>query len=379
VVSIVMGIDQHRAQITAEWIDVATGEISRARVRPADRVGVRRFLERFAGEQLEVALEATTGWRFLVEELRAVGAVVHLAEPAETAALRGNKRRAKSDRADARHLRELLLAGRLPESWIPPDHILDLRAQVRLRHTLIEQHCQWQQRIQAVLYHHGCPQRRQLMVGDGRDWLDAQSLPETARQQITVAIAIVDALERELAPVTRELRFYARRQTGCKALIEAYYGIGELVAVTVVSELGDCRRFANSRDAVRYGGLDVTVYQSDRHRAPGHLSRQGPPALRWALYEAAQVARHPRSPDRAYYEQAAERLGGNRACLALARKLLKRCYHTLRELGDDALAAPVEQKARSGAGSAAVRPASSGSSSTTKPAATHERADALAA
>jgi transposase len=217
------------------------------------------------------------------------------------------------------------------------------------------------------------------MVGDGRDWLDAQSLPETARQQITVAIAIVDALERELAPVTRELRFYARRQTGCKALIEAYYGIGELVAVTVVSELGDCRRFANSRDAVRYGGLDVTVYQSDRHRAPGHLSRQGPPALRWALYEAAQVARHPRSPDRAYYEQAAERLGGNRACLALARKLLKRCYHTLRELGDDALAAPVEQKARSGAGSAAVRPASSGSSSTTKPAATHERADALAA
>ena len=374
-----MGIDQHRAQITAEWIDVATGEISRARVRPADRVGVRRFLERFAGEQLEVALEATTGWWFLVEELRAVGAVVHLAEPAETAALRGNKRRAKSDRADARHLRELLLAGRLPESWIPPDHILDLRAQVRLRHTLIEQHCQWQQRIQAVLYHHGCPQRRQLMVGDGRDWLDAQSLPETARQQITVAIAIVDALERELAPVTRELRFYARRQTGCKALIEAYYGIGELVAVTVVSELGDCRRFANSRDAVRYGGLDVTVYQSDRHRAPGHLSRQGPPALRWALYEAAQVARHPRSPDRAYYEQAAERLGGNRACLALARKLLKRCYHTLRELGDDALAAPVEQKARSGAGSAAVRPASSGSSSTTKPAATHERADALAA
>jgi Transposase len=160
--SIVMGVDQHRAQITAEWIDVASGEISRARVRPADRAGVRRFLERFAGQQLEVALEATTGWRFLVEELRAVGALVHLAEPAETAALRGNKQRAKSDRADARHHRELLLAGRLPESWIPPDHILDLRAQVRLRHTLIEQHCEWQQKIQAVLYHHGCPHRRQL-------------------------------------------------------------------------------------------------------------------------------------------------------------------------------------------------------------------------
>jgi hypothetical protein len=59
-----------------------------------------------------------------------------------------------------------------------------------------------------------------------------------------------------------------------------------------------------------------------------HLSRQGPPALRWALFEAAQVARRPTSPDRDYYEQASERLGGNRACLAIARKLLKRSYHT---------------------------------------------------
>ena len=74
-------------------------------------------------------------------------------------------------------------------------------------------------------------------------------------------------------------------------------------------------------------------------RAPGHLSRQGPPALRWALYEAAQVARRAGAARTAtYYLQAAERLGGNRACLSLARKLLKRSYHTLRELGEEALA-----------------------------------------
>ena len=99
--------------------------------------------------------------------LRQVGAVVHLAEPAETAARRGNKKRAKSDRADARHIRELLTIGRLPESWIPPDHLLDLRAQVRLRHTLSHQRGEWQQRIQAVLYHHGCPQRGELLTLDG--------------------------------------------------------------------------------------------------------------------------------------------------------------------------------------------------------------------
>jgi transposase len=336
-VSIVMGLDQHRAQITGEWIDTETGEVRRGRVAPADRAGVRAFLERFGGQQLEVALEATTGWRFVVEELRAIGAGVHLAEPAETAGLRGPKKRAKNDRADARHLRELLMVARLPESWIAPDHLLDRRARVRLRHTLSEQRGEWQQRIQATLYHHGCPQRRSLMVGDGRAWLHAQPLPESARGQVTVALAMVDALEAQIAPLDRELRAYARRQAGCRALM-AHYGIGALTAVTILAELGDCTRFSSSRHAVRYAGMDITVHQSDQHRSPGHLSRQGPPALRWALFEAAQVARRPGSPDRDYYQQAAERLGGNRACLAVARKLLKRSYHTLRELGEEALA-----------------------------------------
>jgi transposase len=215
-------------------------------------------------------------------------------------------------------LRELLMVGRLPEAWIPPGHLLDLRARVRLRHTLVDHRGEWQQRIQAVLYHHGVAQRRDLLTVEKRQWLEEL------------------ALDAQSEPLTRELRAYGRRQPGCRALM-AHYGIGALTAVTILAELGDARRFSSSRHAVRYAGLDITVHQSDQRRAPGHLSRQGPPALRWALYEAAQLSRRAGSPDHAYYEQAAARLGGNRACLAVARKLLKRSYHTLRELGDEAL------------------------------------------
>jgi transposase len=336
--TIVMGLDQHRAQITTEWLDTATGEIGRARVTPAHREGVRRFLARFAGQELEVALEATTGWRFVVEELRRVDAGVHLAEPAQTSALRGNKKRPKSDRADAKHLRELLMIGKLPESWIAPDHLLDLRSKVRLRHTLVDQRGEWQQRIRAVLYHHGLPHRSELhlLSGEGRAWLEQVDVADAAREQIEVAVAMSEALDSQIAPLDKQLRAYARRQAGCRALM-AHYGIGELTSVAIVAELGDCRRFSSSRQAVRYAGMDITVYQSDGRRSPGHLSRQGPPVLRWALYEAAQAARRPGAPDRGYYDQAAERLGGNRACLAIARKLLLRSYHTLRELGEEAL------------------------------------------
>jgi transposase len=313
--TIVVGLDQHRAQITCEWLDTGRGEVQGGRVVSADWPGVRGFLDRFRGQELEVALEGTTGWRFVVEELYRIGAVVHLAEPAETAGLRGPKKRAKSDRADARHLRELLMLKRLPESWIPPEH------------------------IRAVLYHHGWAQHRAgLMTADGREWLAGQQLPEAAREQVAVAVAMIDGIDRQMAPVEKKLRAYARRQAGCMALMR-HYGIGELAAVTILAELGDVSRFSSSRQAVRFAGLDVTVNQSDQRRAPGHISRQGPPALRWALYEAAQVARRgERSPDRAYYLATKDRIGGNRACIAVARKLLKRSYHTLRELGEEALA-----------------------------------------
>ncbi|MCA1679633.1 MAG: transposase [Actinobacteria bacterium] len=235
-------------------------------------------------------------------------------------------------------MRELLMAGRLPESWIAPDDLLDLRARVRLRHALVNQRGEWAQRIQAVLYHHGCPQRRALMTRDGRAWLERQPLPDSAREQVTVAVAMTAALEVQMAPIDKQLGAFARRQAGTPALM-VHYGIGTLTSVVILAELGDARRFSSSRQAVRYAGLDITVHQSDQRRAPGHLSRQGPPAPRWALFEAAQAARRPGSPDRDYYTQPAARLGGNRACLALARKLLKRSYHTLRELGEESLAA----------------------------------------
>ena len=161
--TIVIGLDVHREQITYDALDTATAEVWRGRLRPATRVSLRRFLAQFADQQVEAALEATTGWRFVVEELEAAGARVHLAEPADTRALRGPKRRAKTDRLDARHLRELCQQGRVPESWIPPAHIQDLRSRVRLRKALMDERVAWQQRIHAILLHHGLPQERDLL------------------------------------------------------------------------------------------------------------------------------------------------------------------------------------------------------------------------
>ena len=137
---------------------------------------------------------------------------------------------------------------------------------------------------------------------------------------------------------------FARHQPGCLALQAHHYGIGWLCAAIIWAELGDARRFHSSDQVVRFAGLDVTVYSSADKRAPGHLSRQGSPELRWAVFEAAKCAARRGSPDYAYYHHlAAAPHSGKNPTLAVERKILRRCYHTLRELGDAALALPVPE------------------------------------
>ena len=162
---------------------------------------------------LEVALEATTGWRFLVEELDRIGALVHLAEPAEAAALKGKKKRAKH-RLGRRPAAARAVADRASAagSWIPPAHILDLRARVRTRHLLSHQRSEWQQRIHAVLYHHGVRQQRDVLTLQRREWLAGLMLPAAAGEQLTIALSVIDALDLKLVPFDADLRAYARKQ-----------------------------------------------------------------------------------------------------------------------------------------------------------------------
>jgi Transposase IS116/IS110/IS902 family len=119
------------------------------------------------------------------------------------------------------------------------------------------------------------------------------------------------------------------------------FGVGPLCAPTILAELGDARRFAGGDAVVRYAGLDITVWSSDTKRSPGHLARQGPEVLRWALFAAAKSSARRTAPDHAYDAQVKDRLSANRATLSTARKLARHARHArhvLVELGEEALA-----------------------------------------
>jgi transposase len=336
-------LDLHRRQITFDALEVDSGEEWRGRVWQPDRERFRRWLRsdltrRAVGGPVAVAVEGCTGWRYVVEEIAAAGFEAHLAEPADTQAARGRKHRAKTDRSDARLLRDLLVAGELPASWIPPEGVLEWRERVRLYVSLVNQRTVWCQRIHAELYQHGVavPEgairtaATRSMLADGD-----LALSPAGRQRITVGYRMIDATDAEAQPLKKQLQRFGARQPACRALADAQYGIGGLIAVAVWSELGDCRRFSRSDQAVRHSGLDVSVDASDRRRAGGFLSRQGPQTLRWALYEAAKNASHLRSPDHDFYAAVKTRHDGKIAAISVARKLARRCYHVLREVAPD--------------------------------------------
>jgi transposase len=339
-VVIVGGIDIHRAQLTFDYVDLDSGEVFRGRIAPADREHLRGWLQRFAGRtDAAFALEGCTGWRYVVEELQRAGITAHVAEPAETAARRGPKRRAKTDRSDAQLLRDLLMEGRIPESWIPPQPVLEARALVRLYKDLLDERTGWLQRVHAGLFHAGAPELEVSTLSvAGRERIAAAVLSPATRTAVDTGMGQVDRLTEDMTRVRTQIGVVGRRQPACRALQAAHYGIGPLTAVIIWAEMGDTRRFRSSDDAVRHAGLDVTVYSSDGRRSAGHLARQGPPLLRWALYEAAVYAGRPSSPDHAYFQQVKSRLDGQLALLSMARKLARRCHHTLRNLDDQVLA-----------------------------------------
>ncbi len=118
--TIVSALDVHRSQITFKSLDLDTGQVRRGRMMPASRQAVREWVLGIDAAGTDVVLEATTGWRFVAEELERAGVRVHLADPAETSAQRGPKRRAKTDHKDCDLMCQLLVEGR-PRSLDTPD------------------------------------------------------------------------------------------------------------------------------------------------------------------------------------------------------------------------------------------------------------------
>ncbi len=286
-----------------------------------------------------VAFEAAFGWGWLLRLLEDYGFDPHLVHPLRCKAIASA--RLKNDKVDAATLAQLLRADLLPEAWIAPAEVRQLRALLRHRAGLVRLGTQQRNRIHAVVADFGYDRSGSYLSGPGRGWLAGLDLPATSREVVADCLAVIDGLAPAIDRIDGELRLHAKADPRVKTLT-TLPGVGQFTALVMVAEIGDITRFPSARKLASWAGLTPTVRGSDLTVRHGHISKQGSAWLRWVMNQAAQTAK--RSPEfAATYQTIAKKRGKKIATIAISRKLLTRAYHLLADMQATDASAPLQR------------------------------------
>jgi transposase len=289
------------------------------------------FLELLAGidGESKIVLEATYGWEWLADVLEEAGYELHLAHPLRTKAIAAA--RVKTDAVDARTLAHLLRADLLPEAYIAPRELRDLRDLLRHRVALTRMRSALKQRVGAILAKHGIQRPYSNLFGPGGTrFLEELELREGPRRRLDSLLSLIGDFDREIDQTSAEIDQRAKTDPYVEVLCQIR-GIGRYIAMLVIAEVGDISRFPSARHLCAWAGLTPTVRSSDGKARLGHMTGQGSPALRWALVEAAQHSARGGGPLRQAYERISKRRGKSVAKVAVARKILTLCFYGLRD------------------------------------------------
>ncbi len=322
-----VGIDLHRKRSFVAVID-DHGELTTSRRIVNDRDTFLELLGGLEGES-QIAVEATYGWEWLAELLEDAGYDTHLAHPLRTRAIAAA--RVKTDAVDAKTLAHLLRADLLPEAYIAPRELRDVRELLRHRAALVAMRTALKNRIHAILAKHGITREQSDLFGKaGREFLATVQLRDAPRRRLDSLLSLIDDFDREITATTKEIDQQAKADERV-ALLCQIRGVGRYTAMLIIAEIGDIRRFPTARHLCAWAGLTPTVRSSDNKARLGRISKQGSHLLRWALIEAAQKTPTGGGPLREQYERIAKRRGAKVARVAIARQILTLSYYGLRD------------------------------------------------
>ncbi len=284
----VVGIDLHLHRSVIGRIDDHGNELGWVRIDNDPKALVAECHK--AGRGAPVTIEATYGWYWAVDALLAAGFEVHLAHPLGMKALRKRKR-VKTDPADAYELANLLRLGSLPEAYISPPDLRELRELVRHRRQLVKLATAVKAGIRALLAKHNIRlSATQLESDTATGLLDALVLPGTYATRLASQRRLMLVLADEIATTEVELHRRLRNHPGYRNLLTVK-GIGPVLAAVFVAEIGAVTRFPTAGALCCWAGLTPRHYESDSTLRRGPITKQGSKLLRWAAIESAQKLR----------------------------------------------------------------------------------------
>ncbi len=321
-----VGIDLHRRRSMVVCLDEGGERLWWRRIENSPQT-LREVIAE-AGPDPEVVIEATWGWYWAADVVAEAGGRVHLAHPL---GIKGyENRRVKTDLADATLLADLLRMGRLPESWIAPHSMRELRELVRYRHKLSQLRSGLKSQVHAVLGKEGViPSLMEMWGPAGRRFLDETSLGDAYEYRVASLRDLIEIYNTEIRQLETRVHQQLRDDVGYRT-IQQLTGVGPVHGAVFVAEIGDVTRFAHPKQLCSWAGLTPRLRESDTKSHRGSITKQGSTLVRWSAIEA--VSRyHGGAPIRVSYQRIADRRGTNVGLVAAARKLLTLVYYGLRD------------------------------------------------
>jgi len=322
-----MALDIHR-----EYILVGAWNKEQDWVLTPRRVSIEKFAE-WAKKNIRtgdiVVLETTTNvWSTydIVVPLASRVLVANAAEVGEIA-----NARVKTDKEDIKRLLKLLIGGIVPEVWVPPMHVRELRAFVSYRSRLVKTGVMIRNRLQSLLHKHNLPLSETGLL-DQSWWEGQKNISALEKLQIRQELALLQEVEKLKAAVDEELQRQSTSSIWSKQALQLMQlpGVGFVVAMTVISAIGDISRFETAKQLVGYAGLGAGVHDSGKTHKEKKITKKGRRELRWAMVEAAWRAVRMSPFWKAEYEKHLKRMRKpNQAIVVIARKLLTAIWHVL--------------------------------------------------
>jgi len=288
----VLGLDIHKAMIAWVLLDRKGRAVGQGTIDAEPEALTTLVRERIGRKKAHAAFEASgcSLWAFdLLVSLLKGPEFVHVAHAKHVRAIANSKH--KNDRNDAWWLAYLTYEGRLPEVWLPTGKIRDLRLVTRERMVCVQERTRMMKRIRAHLRQSGVGRtlpRAALSHQNGRErtrqW--ATELGGELQMAIERGLARIEHLDLEVAFWEERIEYVAQDLPEVSHVKEAIPGVGMILAATIVAESGSFSRFPNPKAYACYTGLTPSERSSAGQQHYGGITKEGSPALRWALVQA---------------------------------------------------------------------------------------------
>jgi len=319
------GVDLHKDTLTVCVINPSTGEVQFQKLPCKCREKIVEYF-RALPRPCVVAIESVGFYRWLWDLLEGVVDKLLLADATACRRLAG--RRIKTDREDSNNVCDLLLSGRLPIAYAPPQHVWELRDWTRHRNYLSRCHsrCLHRVKVKSLMNLNNRPGPADLTADGLARYLRGQGklLPERHVRILWQAHDQLSLFERQMEESERELIRLVEQPIFKSVfdLLDTMPGVGLITAATVLAEIGDFSRFPDRKAIVRYAGLNPRTFESAEVQRGGRLSKAGPPDVRWVLQQASWTAIRSDPAIKKLWQRIARRAGGKPAAVAIARHML---------------------------------------------------------